>query len=87
MVGAIERGWYGVALAIVLSSLLAVVYVWRVIEVFYFRTAKGGPVEAPLSMIGPTWVLIGASVVFGIYTPWSAGVARLAALALLGGTP
>ena len=87
VVGAIERGWYGVAIAILLSSMLAVVYVWRVVEVFYFRTAKGGPAEAPVSMLVPTWVLIGASVFFGIFTQWSAGVAQLAAAGLLGGTP
>lgn len=85
VIGALERGWYGVAVGILLSSMLAVVYVWRVVEVFYFREAKGGPPEAPATMLIPTWVLIGASVYFGIFTKWSAGVAELAAAALLGG--
>lgn len=87
VLGALEKGWYGVAAAILLSSLLAVVYVWRVVEVFYFRTAKGGPERAPLSMLVPTWILIGGSVVFGVWTSWSAGTAELAAAALLGGAP
>ena len=89
VVGALEKGWYGVALAIVLSSLLAVVYVWRVVEVFYFRSAPEDSTvrEAPVGMLGPTWVLICASVVFGLWTPWTVGTAKLAAAALLGGVP
>jgi multicomponent Na+:H+ antiporter subunit D len=87
VLGAIERGWLGVAVAIVLSSLLAVVYVWRVIEIFYFRTAPEGSavIEAPRSMLLPMCTLISATVVFGLYTPWTAGVARLAASILLDG--
>ena len=60
---------------------------WRVVEVFYFRTARGGPAEAPVAMLVPTWILIGLSVVFGVFTPWTAGVAEAAAAALLGGAP
>jgi multicomponent Na+:H+ antiporter subunit D len=41
--------------------------------------------EAPLSMLLPTWILIGATLFFGIATRWSAGLARLAAENLLGG--
>jgi hypothetical protein len=37
-------------------------------------------------MIG-TWALIGASLFFGIFTDWSAGIARRAAEALLGVGP
>jgi multicomponent Na+:H+ antiporter subunit D len=73
---------------IVLSSLLAVIYVWRVVEVAYFTAPPAGrdPVsEAPLSMLIPTWVLIGASVYFGVHTSLTVGVARKAALALVGG--
>jgi multicomponent Na+:H+ antiporter subunit D len=69
-----------------MSSLLAVVYVWRVVEVAYFLQPDR-PVERceapPLMLIG-TWVLIGASLFFGIFTDFSAGVARRAAEALLG---
>lgn len=87
VLGALERGWYGIAAAILLSSLLAVVYVWRVVEVFYFRTApEDSPVtEAPIQMLIPTWFLIGMTVVFGVWAPLTAGVAESAALLLLGG--
>ena len=86
---ALEAGVWPVAALILLSSLLALVYVWRVVEVAYFRPAPKGVEkrEAPLSMLIPTWVLIGASVVFGIWTSASAGVAARAAETLLGIAP
>ncbi len=86
---ALEAGVWPVAALILLSSLLALVYVWRVVEVAYFRPTPEGAEkrEAPLSMLIPTWLLIGASVVFGIWTSASAGVAARAAEALLGIAP
>jgi multicomponent Na+:H+ antiporter subunit D len=66
-----------------------VVYVWRVVEVMYFREpgVKAERNEAPLSMLLPTWVLIGATVYFGLNTQLTAGIARSAAEYLLGGAP
>jgi multicomponent Na+:H+ antiporter subunit D len=86
---ALEAGVWPVAALILLSSLLALVYVWRVVEVAYFRPAPEGVErrEAPLSMLIPTWLLIGASVVFGVWTSYSAGIASRAAEALLGIAP
>jgi multicomponent Na+:H+ antiporter subunit D len=86
---ALEAGVWPVAALILLSSLLALVYVWRVVEVAYFKSPPEGTEkgEAPLSMLLPTWLLIGASIVFGIWTSSSAGVAARAAEALLGITP
>ena len=37
---ALEKGWWPVALLVVASSLLAVIYVWRVIETLYLATPK-----------------------------------------------
>ena len=55
---------HGLTAALVLvGSLLAVVYVWRVVEVAYFRapTASTAEVtEAPLRMLVPTYLVIGA---------------------------
>jgi len=87
---ALEQGNWVVAAVILLGSLLAVVYVWRVVEVAYFRPVpeRDGEVkidEAPLSMLIPTWVLIGASIYFGINTSLTLGVAERAAKLLLGG--
>ena len=75
---------------ILLSSLLALVYVWRVIETAYFKEPLDPDRdvrEAPLSMLIPTWALIAATIVFGLTTTRSAGVARLAAEALLSNAP
>lgn len=85
---ALEKGWWMIAILIVISSLLAVIYVWRVVEVIYFRPT--GAVaqdvnEAPLSMLIPIWVLIGASIYFGIDATTTLDVAIAAARALLGG--
>ncbi len=86
---ALERGNWFVAAVILLGSLLAIVYIWRVVEVASFRPApEGGAAgeiaEAPLSMLIPTWILIGASIYFGIHTSLTLGVAQRAAQLLLG---
>ena len=85
---ALERNSLIVAVLLLLSSLLALVYVWRVIETAFFHepSARAREArEAPLSMLVPTWVLLGATVFFGIYTAYSAGVAEQAAEAVLRG--
>jgi len=85
---ALEQGWWWVAGLVLLSSLLAVAYVWRVVEAAYFKEPLDPDrevSEAPLSMLIPMWVLIGATLVFGLLTTRSAGVAQRAAEALLGG--
>jgi len=87
VLGALDRGLYFVAFLILASSLLAVVYVWRVVEIMYFHRA-GDAVErdeAPLSMLIPTWILIGGTVYFGLNANLTAGVAHRAAQFLMGG--
>lgn len=84
----LERGWWMLAVIIVVASLLAFAYVWRVIEVAYFREAKQGSlqaaaIEAPLRMLIPLWVLVAASIYFGIDTSLTVGVAEQAARVLL----
>lgn len=90
VVGALERGLWPVAVLILLSSLLAAVYIWRVVEVAYFHQAPSDapPIsDAPLSLLLPTWVLVGATIVFGVFTSLSVGMATAAAKMLLGVTP
>ncbi len=93
ILAALEAGWWPVAVLVVASSLLAVVYVWRVVEVVYFRPAPaaGGDAkavrEAPLDMLIPAWILIAAAVYFGLDTSFSVGVAGRAAALLLGAGP
>jgi multicomponent Na+:H+ antiporter subunit D len=85
---ALEVGWWPVAIAIVASSLLAVVYVWRVVEAAYFQDPPEGrppAVEAPLAMLVPVWILVLANIYFGVDTELSTTAARLAAETLIGG--
>jgi multicomponent Na+:H+ antiporter subunit D len=81
-----ESGSVVVAGLVLFSSLLALVYVWRVVEAAYFQepAAEQAQIrEAPASMLIPTWVLIGATIVFGLTTSLTVGVAHRAAAALL----
>ncbi len=85
--GALEAGLWPVAVLILLSSLLAIVYIWRVIEAAYFQSAPADAPEvreAPLSVLIPLWVLIGGALVFGVFTQLSVGTAGGAARLLLG---
>ncbi len=83
---ALEKGLWPVAVVVLLGSLLAVIYVWKVVEVAYFRPAPddAGIREAPLSMLIPTWILVLANFWFGIDAKLTSGVAIRAAKALLG---
>ena len=88
--GALERGWWSVAALIVVTSLMAVVYIWRVVETAYFRPPPAGALprgEAPLSLLVPTWALVAANVYFGVDATLTTGVAGRAAELLLGRTP
>lgn len=87
ILAALENGQWWVAMAIVASSLLAVAYVWRFVEVAYFRAPIGGDTphrEAPRSMLWPAGLLIIATIYFGLETSVSLGSAANAAAMLLG---
>jgi multicomponent Na+:H+ antiporter subunit D len=85
---AFENGWWLIAIAIMLSSLLAVIYVWRMFEVLYLTapsedcTAK----DPPLPMLIPMLLLAGASIWLGFDTDLTLGTARVAAEGLLAGS-
>ncbi|MCG8489212.1 MAG: monovalent cation/H+ antiporter subunit D family protein [Chromatiales bacterium] len=81
-----QSAWLPVAV-ILIGSLLAVVYVGRLIEALYFKpAADNGKVvtEAPLMLLLPTWGLVLANIYFGLDTDLTVGVAEQAA-AILGG--
>ena len=83
----IENGWWPVAALILLGSLLAVVYVWRIVEAAYFKpplAANETIKEAPLSFLIPIWILVIANIYFGIDTRLSIEVAQTASLGLFG---
>jgi len=78
--------WY-LAAIILFASLLAIGYVWRVVEVAYFEPRpEGAPAiaEAPLSMLVPTWLLVAANIYFGVDSDLTLGIARRAAETLVG---
>ncbi len=88
---ALEQDMWFVAFAALVSSLLAFVYILKVVEVAYFQkpeTDAAGNVEPldslPLSMLAPTAVMAGATLFFGIYPTLPVTVAQRAAEMLLG---
>ena len=86
----IENGWWPVAVLILLGSLLAVVYVWCIVETAYFKPPLAGSEaikEAPLSFLVPIWVLVIANIYFGIDTRLSIQVTQVAAQSLFGVGP
>jgi len=87
ILAALEKDWWWAVALILLSSLLAIAYVWRVVETAYFRPApENAPPagEAPLPMLISTWALVLANIYFGVDTRVSVGVARKAADFLMG---
>ncbi|MBZ0134829.1 MAG: monovalent cation/H+ antiporter subunit D family protein [Planctomycetes bacterium] len=88
--GAIEAGRYEMAAIVLVGSLLAVVYVWRVVETIYFgKRDEGAPnvQEAPITMLVPMLLLIGASIYFGVDANTTSWIAEAAAETLLGVQP
>jgi multicomponent Na+:H+ antiporter subunit D len=88
VLAALEQGLWPLVIAVVASSLLAVAYVWRVVEIAYFRgPARDGVREAPWSLLLPTWVLVLANFWLGVDTRVTVGLATQAAQALIGAAP
>jgi multicomponent Na+:H+ antiporter subunit D len=87
-IGALEKGYWPLLFMIVLSSLIAVVYIGRVVEAAYFREPTARTSEArepPASMLIPMLVLAGATIYFGLDTRATVDVSAAAANLLLGG--
>jgi len=86
----LENGWWPVTVLILLGSLIAIVYVWRIVEAAYFKPALAGSEsikEAPLSFLIPVWSLVIANIYFGIDTRLSVQVAQAASQSLFGVSP
>lgn len=78
---ALEQGHLFLAFLIMASSVLAVVYIWRLVEVVYFAEPDGEVErrEAPLRLLVPTWILAGMTIWFGLFSDFSVDVAEAAA--------
>ena len=87
VLAALERGWWPIAVLILFGSLIAIVYVWRVVEIAYFQPAKNRDSEikeAPLGLLLPIWLLVAANVYFGIDTRLTLGVSEIVTVTLFG---
>jgi multicomponent Na+:H+ antiporter subunit D len=94
---ALDLGPLGIGLiaVVVAGSLMAVVYVWRIVEAAWFApapeaagaTAAAGSAEAPLTMLVVTWAVALGNLVFGLFTGPQRELASRAAAALLGNLP
>jgi multicomponent Na+:H+ antiporter subunit D len=96
VLAAIDAGDVYLAAVILLSSLLAVVYVWRLVEVIYFQKGPSLPSattapdgaggepdgDAPRYLI-PAWMLLLASIYFGFFTDSVVGLSGQAAARLV----
>lgn len=85
ILAALEKGQFWLVGAILLSSLLAVAYIWRFVEVAWFRPppAAAKKQEAPLALLIPAWLLVIATIWFGFDTSLTVGSAVEAAQQLL----
>ena len=86
--GAFEDGKGWIALLIVASSVIAVLYVGRILEVVWFREpgrlARAAS-EAPLGLLVPMLLLAALTICFGLDANLPAGMAVAAAKVLLAG--
>jgi len=88
ILAALEHGAWWLALAVVLSSLLAVVYVWRFVETAYFEKPDAEVArlkEAPAPMLVMSGLMIAGCIYLGLETSLTVGGASEAAAALLRG--
>ena len=85
---ALEQSLWWLVVLIVASSMLAVVYVWRLVEALYFKEPDAGRKnvrEAPLSVLLPTLLLAAANIYFGLDTRLTVELTGNAAVLLMRG--
>ena len=89
VLAALEKQNWFIVVVILMGSLLAVIYVWKIVEVMYFQPAdksnKQTIKEAPLMLLIPTWILVLANVYFGFNTELTVGTAEQAVKLLIPG--
>jgi multicomponent Na+:H+ antiporter subunit D len=79
------QGWV-LVVVIVASSLMALVYVWRVVETLYFRPAvveAERPGEAPLSLLLVAMAVALGNIIFGLFPQFPLALSSAAAELLL----
>ena len=81
---ALEQGNWLIAVLVLLGSLLAVVYIGRILEAAYFQKLPEDKdpaqvKEVPYLMLAPMWILVIANLYFGIDTSLTTDAASAAA--------
>ena len=85
VVAILEKDWWWLAVIVLFTSLLSVIYIWRVVEHMYFRAPHEkciGIREAPPLLLACTWAIILSTVYFGINNSYPVDTATAAAEAL-----
>jgi len=85
--GALEDNWMPVAILLIASSLMAVVYIGKVIDVMYFKSAPADSIdvtEPPKTMLVPIVIFALLTIYFGIDTRLTAGLAGRVASSFFG---
>ncbi len=86
---ALQQQHWTMVFIILLGSLLAIVYVWKLIEVLYFKEAEKTRIQgvqsgsdnigrSPLGMSVATWILVAGCVYFGLDTRLTIDTAEVA---------
>jgi multicomponent Na+:H+ antiporter subunit D len=82
VLGAIEQGWWLVVISLAISSLLALIYVGRVIELIWFHEPEKNIIvikeKLPKEMVIITIILTLATIYFGIDIRLTADLAKVA---------
>ncbi len=90
LIAALEKGWWLVAAAFIIASLIGAVYVWRIIYSAWFAESRrlpqeNPPQEAPAIMLVPLWLMALAAIYFGWHSALPVSGALLAVDALING--
>ena len=82
----IDAAMWPLAILVLVGSILALIYIGRVIEVAYYRPAAQTQTyeKVPLSMKTSLWVLALSNLYFGLHTELSVGLSSLAVSRLMG---
>lgn len=70
MKATLDGGWWLLTVLIAISSIFAVIYIWRVVEAMYFGrlSAQSETIrEAPASMLVPIWLLSLCVILLGFF--------------------
>jgi len=88
VLAAIEQQSWLITAIVLLGSLLAVIYMWKLVEIMFFCPQSNSipdVKEAPVSFLIPMWILVIANIYFGINTELTVNIADTA-VRLLGVT-